>query len=142
MPASTRRLIIAAAAAFAVALVLVLALHRSAPLPQGVQTLTGVFRPAELSRVRRGTHTFEQDGRVLYYAESNVVNLRRYEGKEVVASGTLEANTDSRSLPVLITTCGLAPLPCMRSPRIAFIMIGTGSGITAMATSETKVSIR
>lgn len=71
-------------------------------LPEGVQTLTGTLRSTELSRVRRGTHVLEQEGKVVYFVESGSRNLRVFEGKEVTVTGTIEANTDRKALPVLV----------------------------------------
>jgi hypothetical protein len=71
-------------------------------LPQGVQTLTGVIRSAELSRTRRGTHVLEQDGEPIYFVESGSRNLRTFEGKDVTVTGNVERNTDRNALPVLI----------------------------------------
>lgn len=71
-------------------------------LPEGLQTITGTLRSTELSRVRRGTHIIEREGEALYFVESGSRNLRMYEGREVTLTGTLEANTDRKALPVLV----------------------------------------
>lgn len=72
------------------------------PLPEGIQTVTGVIVPAEISLVRRGTHLLRIDGEDTYYMESSAVSLRRYEQKEVVLKGVLEQNADPEALPVLV----------------------------------------
>lgn len=74
------------------------------PLPEGVQTVTGVLHAAELSRTRRGTHVLEKDGQAVYFIESGSRNLKTFEGKEVTVTGTLERNTDRKALPVLIVS--------------------------------------
>ena len=75
-----------------------------APLPQGVQVLTGTLLRTDLSLIRRGTHVLRIASKDAYYVESSQVNLRRYEGKEIVIEGTLEQNTEPTDLPVLITS--------------------------------------
>lgn len=71
-------------------------------LPTGIQTVEGKLKPAELSRVRRGTHVIEIDGDDEYYAESSVVPLRAYQGKNVTLRGTFAPNVDDSYLPVLV----------------------------------------
>jgi len=73
-------------------------------LPTGPQTLTGALSPVDLSLTRRGTDVLRQDGHDVYYVESSVVNLRAFAGMDVTITGTLELNTDSKALPVLIAT--------------------------------------
>ncbi len=73
-------------------------------LPVGPQTLTGSLSPVELSLNRRGTHVFRQMGNDIYYVESSTVNLRPFEGMDVVITGNIEKNTDSAYLPVLVAT--------------------------------------
>lgn len=74
----------------------------TAPLPDGVQTLSGVLLPAELSLVRRGTHVLVQGGVETYFVESPVVTLRHYEKRLVTLRGTLEPNVDEKFLPLLV----------------------------------------
>ncbi len=73
-------------------------------IPEGVQTLSGALQPVDLSLVRRGTHVLLQDGKQIYYVESSVVNLRTYEGMDVLVKGTVEANSNESYLPVLVAT--------------------------------------
>lgn len=73
-------------------------------IPEGVQTLSGALQPVDLSLVRRGTHVLLQDGKQIYYVESSAVNLRSYEGMDVVVKGTVEANSNESYLPVLVAT--------------------------------------
>ncbi len=68
----------------------------------GEQTVVGVLEPAELSAVRRGSHIITQDGISVYYAESSLVNLRKYQDKRVTLRGNFEHNTDVHDLPVLV----------------------------------------
>lgn len=72
------------------------------PLPEGVQTVTGILQSADLSAVRRGSHVILQDGVEVYYAESSLVNLRQYQEKRVTLRGTFEYNSDPQDLPVLV----------------------------------------
>ena len=71
-------------------------------IPEGVQTITGILQPAELSAVRRGSHFIEQEGVHVYYAESSLVNLREYQEKRVTLRGSFEHNTNPEDLPVLV----------------------------------------
>lgn len=71
-------------------------------LPVGPQTLTGALSSVELSLTRRGTHILRLNGRDVYYVESNMINLRTYEGMDVSIEGALEKNSDPASLPVLV----------------------------------------
>ena len=93
-------------AVFSVFAVLVLAGCGSeeplAPLPEGVQTLSGVLLPADISLIRRGSHVLRQNGQDVYYVESSVVNLRSYENALVTLRGVLARNVDSNHLPVLV----------------------------------------
>lgn len=73
-------------------------------IPQGVQTLSGALQPVDLSLVRRGTHVLMQDGKQIYYVESSAVNLRQFEGMDVVVKGTVEKNSNDSYLPVLVAT--------------------------------------
>lgn len=73
-------------------------------LPTGPQTLTGSLSSVELSLSRRGTHILRKAGKDLYYVESSVVNLRSFEGMDVTIKGTVELNTDTAFLPVLVAT--------------------------------------
>lgn len=73
-------------------------------IPEGVQTLSGSLQPVDLSLTRRGTHVLLQDGKQVYYVESSAVNLRLFEGTDVVVTGTVEANSDDSYLPVLVAT--------------------------------------
>lgn len=73
-------------------------------LPTGPQTLTGALSPVDLSLTRRGTDVLRQNGRDVYYVESSVVNLRAFAGMDVSVTGTLEFNTDTKALPVLVAT--------------------------------------
>lgn len=72
------------------------------PLLTGTQEVSGYLVPAELSLVRRGTHLLMNKGIEQYFVESKMSALRAFEGKEVTIRGTLEANADGTSLPVLI----------------------------------------
>jgi len=74
------------------------------PLPQGEQMIYGVLFPAELSRIRRGTHIIAVGGESLYYVESKSVNLRMYEQKLIELTGHVEYNTDPLDLPVLVVS--------------------------------------
>lgn len=71
-------------------------------LPEGIQELQGVVRPAPIKVVRRGTHVLMQNGRETYFLESASVNLHDVEDHEVTVRGTFEANTDPTAAPVLI----------------------------------------
>lgn len=73
-------------------------------LPTGMQTLTGLVKPVEISLTRRGTHQLIVGGSPLYYLESSTVNLGKFEGREVELQGTVEANTDSSDMPVLVVS--------------------------------------
>lgn len=73
-------------------------------IPSGVQTLSGALQPVDLSLVRRGSHVLLQDGKQIYYVESSAVNLRSYEGMDVVVKGTVEKNSNDSYLPVLVAT--------------------------------------
>ncbi|MCK5019725.1 MAG: hypothetical protein KAS32_21885 [Candidatus Peribacteraceae bacterium] len=72
------------------------------PLPEGVQIISGVVRPAKLSLVRRGTHILYQDTLQHVYLESTIVNLAQHENSLVSLSGIYEMNSDSNSLPVFV----------------------------------------
>lgn len=74
------------------------------PIPTGVQTLSGSLQPVDLSLTRRGTHVLLQDGTQVYYVESSAVNLRQFEGMDVVVTGTVEPNLSDTYLPVLVAT--------------------------------------
>lgn len=71
-------------------------------LPEGVQTLSGVLLPAELSLVRRGTHVLMHEGKEQYFVESSLVVLRNYEQRMVTLRGVLEPNVEPKLLPVLV----------------------------------------
>lgn len=101
-----------------VAAVSIASCSREPSLPQGEQTLTGTLRPAELSRTRLGTHTFEQDGLVRYFAESTVLNLRSFENGEVTIKGEIKPNTDRQSLPVIVITAAAAKDPHLRTWKV------------------------
>lgn len=73
-------------------------------IPEGPQTLSGTLQPVDLSLVRRGSHVLLQDGHQIYYVESSAVNLRGFEGMDVVVKGTVEANSNESYLPVLVAT--------------------------------------
>jgi len=73
-------------------------------IPTGVQTLSGSLQPVDLSLTRRGTHVLLQDGTQVYYVESSAVNLRQFEGMDVVVTGTVEPNLSDTYLPVLVAT--------------------------------------
>ncbi len=73
-----------------------------APLPEGIQTLSGVILPTELSLVRRGTHVLTRDEEEVYFLESPLVTLRNYEQKIVTVRGVIESNIDATFLPVFI----------------------------------------
>lgn len=73
-------------------------------IPQGLQTVTGVVKPVSLSLVRRGTHALSIGDTTLYYLESSIVNLGKYEGREVELQGLVEANTDPSDTPVLVVS--------------------------------------
>lgn len=72
-------------------------------LPTGMQTMTGTLLPAEISTLRRGSHLLTSAGQRLCFVESTTVNLRSFEGKEVVIRGIFEPNSDPALLPVLVT---------------------------------------
>ncbi|MBI3331366.1 hypothetical protein HYZ99_00215 [Candidatus Peregrinibacteria bacterium] len=72
------------------------------PLPEGIQELQGIVRPAEIKVVRRGTHVLMQQGRETYFLESAAVNLRDFEEHEVMVRGIFEHNTDPTAAPVLV----------------------------------------
>ncbi|MBU0458121.1 hypothetical protein KJ652_01220 [Patescibacteria group bacterium] len=72
------------------------------PLPEGLQTVTGVISKAELSFTRRGTHLLIIDGLPIYYVESTTVNLSNFEGERTSLSGFLERNTNVNDIPVLV----------------------------------------
>lgn len=72
------------------------------PLPKGVQTVSGILMPAELSLARRGTHVLTTNGKELYFVESTLITLRPYERTMVTLRGTLEPNIDAKLLPVLV----------------------------------------
>jgi len=72
------------------------------PLPEGIQTFSGVLLPTELSLVRRGTHVLVQGDKEVYFVESPVVTLRNYERKMVTIRGVLEQNVDTQLLPVFV----------------------------------------
>ncbi len=74
------------------------------PLPAGEQEITGVLEPTELSFKRRGTHKLFMDGVEVYYAESQRVNLRSFEGVLATLKGRLEQNIDSKDMPVLVVS--------------------------------------
>jgi hypothetical protein len=96
---------------------------RKRPLPEGQQTLIGILRPAELSRVRLGTHTFEQNGRVVLFAESSEINLRDFEGGEVTLRGEIKPNTDRKALPVLIVSEAAAKDPRLHPWKVAALRL-------------------
>jgi hypothetical protein len=72
------------------------------PLPDGMQTMTGVLLPAEISIVRRGTHLLTLQDGTLYFVESRAVHLREFEGLTVGLTGMLSKNTDPEAPPVLV----------------------------------------
>lgn len=72
------------------------------PLPQGMVLVHGVLSPTDLSPVRRGSFLLLQGERALYYVESPTVHLRRFLGQDLLFQGTVEPNSDPRSLPVLV----------------------------------------
>ena len=74
------------------------------PLPEGIQTMTGVLLPTGISTLRRGTHILKFQDKVISYVESSTVNLRTFEGREVLIRGTFEYNTNKTDLPVLVAT--------------------------------------
>lgn len=71
-------------------------------LPAGNFSFTGSLVQAELSLSRRGTHILRQDGHDAYYVESTKVNLRDFQGMDVVVTGHLEQNTDPTAQPVIV----------------------------------------
>lgn len=103
IPSSARTLSVFSAAALCVGF---LSLQGCTPatqvIPTGPQTLSGTLQPVDLSLVRRGSHVLLQDGQQIYYVESGTVNLRTYEGMDVVVKGTIEANSNESYLPVLV----------------------------------------
>lgn len=74
------------------------------PIPQGVQTMSGVLLPVPISISRRGTHELVDNGVQKSLVESSKVNLRDFEGVDVVITGHLERNTDPKALPVLVAS--------------------------------------
>ena len=73
-------------------------------IPIGIQTVSGTVKPIEISAVRRGTHALVVNGETMYYLESAVVNLQRYEDREVQLEGAVELNTAPSDTPVLVVT--------------------------------------
>lgn len=74
------------------------------PIPEGVQTLSGVLLPMPISISRRGTHELVDNGVQKSLVESSKVNLRDFEGVDVVITGHFERNTDPKALPVLVAS--------------------------------------
>jgi len=72
------------------------------PLPQGEQTVTGLLLSTEITLLRRGTHVLKKDGKDFCLVESQIVNLRSFENKDVEMKGTFEYNSDPLLLPVLV----------------------------------------
>ena len=86
--------------------------EKALPLPTGPQTLSGSLHSVELSLVRRGTHVLRQQEKDVYFVESSTINLREFEGADVVIKGALEQNVSQSFLPVLIATeVGFQELP-------------------------------
>lgn len=77
---------------------------RQDDLPTGVQTLTGTLTPVPLSLSRRGTHTLSVEGEDVYLVESAKVDLRDFEGIDIVVTGLVEPNIDPDALPVLVAS--------------------------------------
>jgi len=71
------------------------------PLPDRIDDVPGILHSVELSLVRRGTHLLYVDNGKRYYVESALLNLRNFEGEEVLISGTLEENVDPAYWPLL-----------------------------------------
>ncbi|MEQ1849133.1 MAG: hypothetical protein ABL890_00920 [Candidatus Peribacteraceae bacterium] len=74
----------------------------SSKVEYGPKSLTGVLLRAPVSLTRRGTHLLALNGSPSMYVESTTVNLADLEGLTVFVQGTLEKNTSSNDLPVLI----------------------------------------
>lgn len=92
-------------------------------IPTGVQTLSGSLQPVDLSLTRRGTHVLLQDGRQVYYVESSAVNLREFEGMDVVVTGSVEKNLGDEYLPVLVATDVKENIVPSRDEEIALLNI-------------------
>lgn len=104
-PASLRRASLASAALLCAGFLTLQGCSPSqAVIPEGVQTLSGSLQPVDLSLTRRGTHVLLQDGKQVYYVESSAVNLRTFEGMDVVVTGSVERNLNDEYLPVLVAT--------------------------------------
>lgn len=70
----------------------------------GPLTATGTIIRADVSLVRRGTHTLTINGRKMYFLESKTVDLRSFEGQTVAIGGSLEPNATIDDLPVLVVS--------------------------------------
>ncbi|MDD5055879.1 MAG: hypothetical protein PHZ00_06470 [Candidatus Peribacteraceae bacterium] len=70
----------------------------------GPTTATGTIVRADVSLVRRGTHTLMMNDSSIYFLESKTVDLRSFEGQTVVISGMLEPNSTDQELPVLVVS--------------------------------------
>lgn len=68
----------------------------------GPTSATGTLIRADVSLIRRGSHTLVVESKKKYYVESRSQNLRDFEGRIVFITGTLEPNTDENELPVLV----------------------------------------
>lgn len=113
-------------AALALGLVACSSPQTTSTLPLGPQTLSGFVKVAELSLTRRGTDLLLRDGAPVCYLESSTVNLRSFEGRSVVLSGTVEPNTDAKDLPVLV---------------VQTVVAGAGTGTRTWTIESLKLSI-
>jgi hypothetical protein len=75
----------------------------AAPLPEGVQTVSGTLQAVPLSLKRRGTHALlNTQGTIAAYVESRSVDLTELDGHDVVLRGTYEKNLSDDLPPVLV----------------------------------------
>lgn len=63
--------------------------------------MTGVLQPVSLSISTRGTHVLLQHGKKVYLVESTTIDLRDFEGVDIVIDGEVSRNTDPEALPIL-----------------------------------------
>lgn len=68
----------------------------------GPMSATGTLIRADVSLIRRGSHSLIIGGKAAYYVESRTQNLSQYEGRSVYITGTLEPNNDTNDLPIFL----------------------------------------
>lgn len=91
-------------------------------LPEGTQTVIGRLVATEISIKIRGSHVLKNEEDVeLFFVESKTVNLRPYEGREVMLTGTFEYNIDPSDLPVLVVEEVEAEDDVLRSWNVPFL---------------------